>query len=291
MAHGIPRKQFEVWLRNQLYILTDRGKCTRIVLRRATVSSRLGQEVLARDVPQEEGEPDDNWTDDMTSTIENIAQADANGCGAGTQKYLIQVHHEGSDKATAGFTVRLVGDGEEDNDEIFSEPATKQGLFAQLMRHNEVITRISSTVQATALGTMQKVTAKQEIMIDKLLEEKYNNLTILEQLLSQKQERDLEAAKVGHKMEMQDTLVSKLMLLAPTVINKLSGGGNSQKLIPEKTTPAEQQIASLAESMSEEQLAMLQKVFTMEQMIVWVDLFGQASEKQAKLVEQEHAEK
>lgn len=284
MAYGIPRKQFEVWLRNQLFILTERGKCTKIVLRRTTVSSKMGQEVLTIDVPQEDDSPDDNWITDVLTTIEEIAQADADGCGTGTQKYLVQTHHEESNKPSAGFAIRMHADNDEED--IFSEPATKQGLLAQLMRHNEAIMRSTSHMQASVITNMQKTVARQESMINNLVDEKFNNIVVMERLLSNQQERDIENAKAGHKMELQGQIVNKLMLLAPTIVNKLGKG----KLLEEKTSPYEQQISSLADTLTEEQLGALQKIFTPDQLLVLIDVFKQSKMKTEKLIEDEQKE-
>ncbi len=286
MAIGIPKKQFEVWLRKQLYILTDRGLCTKVVLRRSTASSRMGQEVLATDVP-EGADVDDNWIDETVKDIEETAQADANGCGSGIQKYMIQVYHD-SPKPTANFAIRITGDIDED-EEMFSEPASKHGVLAQLMRHNEATMRTATIGQATVLGTMQKTVARQETMIERMIEDRFNSLAIMETLMSQQNERDIETAKATQKMDNTERLVDKAMLLLPTIINKFgSKSNNGQKLLSEPMNPLEHQMASLVDTITPEQLEDMPKVFTSDQMMVLISMLTQVKQKHDNILEKEH---
>jgi hypothetical protein len=282
----LPKNQFETWLRRHLFLSEER--CRKIIIRHGTATSRLGQILFAIDVPTEIDESN-NWNDWITEVIneiDNTAQADADGSSAGVEKYVIQVLHGDDIKPSASFNIRMAGESSPEDDGILSEPATKTGLLSQTMRHLEAVMRSNTMVNAHALTQFQKTISRQETMIEKLVEEKFNSIGVVEELLSQKQERDLEAAKVGQKMELQEKLFDKGMLLLPTIVNKVAGG-NGQKLLPEHTTPLEQQISSLMGTITEEQLNQLKTVFTTEQLVVLLDMFNNVGEKQEQLTKKQ----
>lgn len=284
----IPRKQFEVWIRRQLFQQSER--LTKFIVRHGTATSRLGQVLIHIDVPQpstSEVEDWDDWINQAIDEIENTTQADADGSSTGVEKYIIQAFHGDLNRPSANFNIRMASETSAEDDGIMSEPATKSGLLSQLMRHNEVMMRTSTMAQAHVLNAMQKTLNKQETVIERLLNEKFENITVVEQLMSQKQERDLEIKVHEHKVEMQEKLFDKAMLTLPIVAQKLLGKGGDNST-PSQMSTIEQQIATLSETLTEPQLEAFTKILDQDQLISLFNLITTAREKQDHLLQKKN---
>lgn len=270
----IPVKQFEQWIRKQVFVMLDGGKCRQLVMRHVTSASRTGQVVLKLDVPED---VDDNWVVTARDELSNTAQADSDGVG-GMQSYVIHSFHGEDETPTARFTIRMHGEAEVEDDNISTEPPTKSGLLSQTMRHLEAVMRTSAIMQASALQTTQRIVGQQEQIIEKLVKEKFDNIDTVEALLSQKSEREIEQARAAHKMDIQDKLVEKVNLLVPVIMGKIAGSG--QKMLTAGQSPLEAQLGALADSFDTDQLNALQKVMRPEQLMVLLDMITQVKQKQ-----------
>lgn len=288
----IPRKQFELWLRHQIFVDIDAGKCYKFAVKHVNSASKAGHAILNIDVPHVDGPPTDDWIADQIKLIEDITTADAAGAG-GTQAYVVfSFHGEDAEKPTSRFSLRMAGDPSLEDADIESEPATKTGVLAQLMRHNEAIMRTSALQTSTVMTLMQRTTQQQAAIIEKLVEEKFNNIGTVEALLSQKNERDIEIMKASRDMEMKEKAFDTLKMLAPTVMNKLLTSGNPQNVAtPQAISARDQQLAALADSMTTEQLEALQKVFNTEQLMTFIDVFSQIKKQQEVVAAQKASEK
>jgi len=289
---SMPKTQFAVWLRTQVFGQDE--KCRKIIIRHATPTARIGQVLFSIDVPNDKAD-DLNWDDWITeqvNTIENISQADADSSVTGVEKYSIQTFHGEDNKPTATFSIRVKGensDGEDDG--LLSEPATKSGLLAQLMRHNEAIMRMSTVGTHDILKSMNAQIHNQEAVIEKLLNEKFDNIGMVDELISRKDERELAHAKASHDMEMKEKLFDKGMLLAPMIANKLLGKGNGgQKALPEDTSAVEQEMHSLATTLTEDELRQILKILPPEKALVLVDIFKTVCDKQDQLLQKKSDE-
>jgi hypothetical protein len=209
----------------------------------------------------------------------------------GTQRYRIEAYHGDSAAPTARFSIRTYGESEPEDEGLSSEPPTKSGLQAQTMRHLEAVMRITAMTQNRAFDAQQKMLTILQSQNEKLLEEKWKNFELVESLLSQKDEREIERAKAVQKLEMQEKLVDKVTLLLPTAVNRLFGGNSGQKVLPEKTTPMEEQLCALGETLQPAQLEELQRVLSTEQLMVFLDIFQNVNKKKMSLKEQEEAAK
>lgn len=282
----MPKKQFEGWLRHQLFVDIDNGQCSKFILKHVTSASRAGHTVLTIDVPREEGQPDDNWIQDNVKLIEETALADASGQG-GVQGYVIfSFHGEDTDKPTARFSIRMAGEPNAEEDDISSEPPTKTGIISQVMRHNEAIMRSSMMTTSTVMTLMQRTLAQQASVIEKLTEEKFNNINIVESLLSQKNERDIEAEKAKETMALKRKAFDTLSLVAPTLVNKMLTSGNPNNAAsPQAISARDAQLAALADTFTTEQLEKMQSVFTPDQLMIFIDVFSQIKQQQQTLLE------
>jgi hypothetical protein len=141
----MPKKQFEAWFRSQLYnVDTEIGRCRKFVLRHANSASRTGNIIITIDVPNvpedETGIVADGWIEEVTKSIADMAQGDADGRG-GRNNYAVQSYHGESTEPSARFALRMDGEGDLEDDNFSSEPATKSGLIGQTMRHLEAVMR------------------------------------------------------------------------------------------------------------------------------------------------------
>lgn len=275
----IPEKQFEHWIRKQVFIIADDGKCTKLVMRHVTSASRTGQIVLSVEVPED---VDDGWVTTTKEELINIAQADSEGIG-GTQGYIILSYHGESATPSARFTIKMHSTADVDGDDISTEPPNQKGLLGQTMRHLEAVMRTSAMMQASTLSATQRMMGQQEMIIEKLIKEKFDNIDVVETLLSQKSDREIEQAKAAHALEMQDKIVDTVQLLLPVALNKLKGNG--QKMLPEKASGIDQQIAAIADTITTDQLTKMQQVFEPAQLMAILDLFSQAKQKKENLVD------
>ena len=280
----MPHKQFEIWLRRQLFEGAE--PCTKLIVRHGKATSRLGQVLIRLEVPKHsDGEVVDNdaWSDWIRSVVNEIdmtTQADADGSSSGVEQYVIQSFHgDDSVKPTGSFNIRVASEsGDSDDDGILSEPATKNGLLSQLMRHNEANMRSTIMLAAQMSQTAQKQLTKQEQIIDKLIEDRFNNFVVMEKLLSEQHSRDTETAEAAHRMEIKDKVLDTFRMVLPAAANKLLGKGT----VVEEISATEQQILALSQSLTEDQFGLLQKTLTEPQLMVLLGLISSANEKANK---------
>lgn len=286
----IPKKQFEQWVRQQLFVATDEGPFRKFVLRHLSSATRTGSVLLTIESPENPEDLNDDWVENFLAQAQETAQGDSEGIG-GTQRYRVEAYHGDSAAPTARFSIRTYGESEPEDEGLSSEPPTKSGLQAQTMRHLEAVMRITAMTQNRAFDAQQKMLTILQSQNEKLLEEKWKNFELVESLLSQKDEREIERAKAVQKLEMQEKLVDKVTLLLPTAVNRLFGGNNGQKVLPEKTTPMEEQLCALGETLQPTQLEELQRVLSTEQLMVFLDIFQNVNKKKMSLKEQEETAK
>lgn len=288
----LPKTQFSMWLRVQL--LGQEESCRKIIVRHATATGRIGQVLHSIEVPNEIAPDDatwDEWITDQIDMIDQLTQADAEGSTTGVEKYSIQTFHGKENRATATFSIRVAAETNIEDDGISNEPATRPGLLAQMMRHNEAMARMTIIGTGNIIKAQNSQIAKYERVIDKLLEEKFETVVTVEQLVSQKHERDLETAKVEHEIEQKEKLFDKAMLLAPIIANKLIGRGkDGEKIIPEETTPLEQSVHSFASSLTEKQFEKLLEALDVDQKVSLLAMINSVNDKQAKLLKKSDEE-
>ena len=260
-------KAFEKWARGQVYNeREDFGKCVRFVLRHLTSGTKAGSEVLTIDTK----DPDDDKLTDWRIELEAAATQDASGIG-GLQSYVVQSFFEHSKTHVARFTFRVdAGNEDEEGDVNTTEGPTATGLTAQLMRHNEALVRTSILGTQQVVQTLQRTVTRQSEMLEKLFDEKIENLSSIEDLLSKKHERELTTKKQERDDEMRAQLLDSAKLLLPVVVNKLSG----KKLLPEPQSEKEAMLAALISQLQPEQFDGILKILTPAQQLAMVELIS-----------------
>jgi hypothetical protein len=253
-------KKLEHWLRKQVYIEREEGRCERFTLRHVLPTGKAGNEVLTQTVPDQLQE---STCEGIAQEFETAASSDASGLG-GVQTYVIQAICGEEGKSVARMTFRVAGeDDNADDDSMSSEPATKTGLTAQAMRHTEAIMRNSVMMQGQVYGNMQRMLDSAMGALNDTLNEKLAMVKLIEDLATEKHRRELETKKEEHSMMLKTAAYEKLALLAPGMINKLSG----KKLLPEAASPVELGIRAFADSLTPQQLEVISQTLHPEQMI------------------------
>lgn len=262
------RRDCETWLRKQLMVMKAEGRCTRIVLRHVVQGNKVGNEVASWNCPIE---LDEQWIQDTVNEVETSAHTDAGGLG-GPQKYMLFAFFERSEaKPLARFPFLEhasddVGGG--DGDELDTESPNAKGLTAQLMRHNEALMRTTMMGITQIIGTLQRQVSKQSETIEKLVQEKFDNLDTMEQLLGKKQERELEMREAETKQKLLTDAAEKAMALMPIVVSKLTG-----KALPGAPTANDELLKTFLSTITPEQLDKLTSILSPEQTMVVLELY------------------
>ncbi len=269
------------WVERTLYSVDDdKGPCCKLTLRHVQAGGNSSKDGDVWSVKIEHNDecvtlPEEDCLE-LVHDIEEAASCDADGLG-GVQRYKLLAYFV-RESVPRRFTFRMKGAGDEvEDDDALSEPATKQGHMAQMMRHNEAIMRISVSSQAKVSAIMQKTVASQQDQIDKLLKDRRAGFEMMEDLRSKHHERELATLEFEHSADMKEKALEKGSMLIPAIVNRLSG----RKILPESATPAEQMMLSLAESLSAEQIEKLLMTMSADQQVTFCELL-EATRKEEK---------
>lgn len=262
------RRDFETWVRKQFMVQRAEGRCTRLLLRHVTQGNKAGNEVASINLPPEY---DEQTVQEVANEIETSAHTDAGGLG-GPQKYMVFAFFEKSEaKPLARFPflehASDVGDSDE-GDELDTESPNAKGLTAQLMRHNEALMRTTMMGITQIIGTLQRQTAKQAETIEKLVEEKFQNLDLVEELLGRKQERDIAAQEADTKRKLITDAGEKALALLPVIVNKMAG-----KEVMAAPSMNDEMLRSFLATITPEQMEGLSKVLKPEQAMIVMELY------------------
>jgi hypothetical protein len=231
----------------------------RVVLRHVTINDRQS-DVLT--LPLDGLQLEEQTAAALGQRFEEAISEDAEGLG-GMQRYLL-VALEG-ERQVARLTLRQHGQAEPVNGEpVDSEPPTDKGLLAQLMRHNEVQAKIFAASMGEIVSSMQETINRQKAAVEQADELRLDALTLVEDLISRRHERELETHKAEDARRMKAELLSRLSVLIPVVANKLTG----DTVFPETVKPIVLMLNGLMESLGPDQFEALKRVLTPEQMHV-----------------------
>lgn len=256
------RQRLDRWIRRQAFD-NDSGRLTGFSIKH----SSQGQKGSVVGEQKVDGLTSDDISDCCDALL-NLIEDDAAGMG-GMQRYVIESHHDDSTEISARFALRIQGyDPELDNmDSDDAEPPTKQGALSQQMRHNEVIMKTLVAGIGGAIQSLQRSTIRQSEMIETLMEQRFKDFASVEEAMSRKHERDLELLEKSSDMERKDRLVEKSLTLLPAVVNRIAGG----KIVDE-TSPKEEMLRGLVETLSQEQLQAIARCLRPEQQIALLEM-------------------
>jgi len=186
-------------------------------------------------------------TEEIASTLENMAEVFAEGLQGSQQFRLVAVLKTGG---TLEFPFRK--HGEADASGYGTESASPTGHLAQMMRLNEALTRIGLVHSESLLGKavdMLGIVTKQN---ESLMHENAEAFSIVREVLMKQTLANDERALKLIKEKRNADLWRKGVGIAPAVINRLLGS----EVIPQSTADSAL-IDSIAENITAEQVEML----------------------------------
>jgi hypothetical protein len=199
--------------------------------------------------------------DDLLSRIEEALEDDAEGLG-GVQKYVLLAIADG--RAISRLPLRVAagldeGAGLEPMD---SEPANSKGLLGQLMRHNEVQTRLLAASVGQVVTTMQRTITRLQETCERADDRRLEAVEAAEQLLSRSHERAAMTQMVDDNRASKTAIFQTVKVAMPFLLHYLQKATGLQG----EDTPVGKLVGQLASSLEPEQLAALEKLLTPEQM-------------------------
>jgi hypothetical protein len=124
---------------------------------------------------------------------------------------------------------------------------------------------------------MQKMNSRLADQNEKLVDDRLNNLQLVENLISAKHERDLSVKKQEKQFEITGELLDKVKVFIPFMVNKMIG----QNIMPVPTTPEALLIRSIVETLSPQQMEGLKMVLKPEQTIAFLEVAEAELKRQA----------
>ncbi len=261
------RGEFNRWLRHQVFPEDESERAIRIVLCAVTAGKKIGDEIVTIPVPKKG--PEDEWFQARIEEIESSAKSDATGLAVPLQTYAVLSYFEKGENAKprSRFTFRELGTSDDESDDLATEPPTKLGSLSQQMRHNEQLAKINADMTTKTIGHLQQTIAQLSESHQKLVDDRLGTIELVEKLRSEQFERQLAYDREKTDSEQKRMLLEKLMVLAPVVVQKITG-----KALPGVKSDKENVLDSLIESFSPEQMNSLQAILTPDQLIAVVSL-------------------
>ena len=255
------------WIRDQIFRDRAGGRVVRFELRHLPVGGKLGQELLSVEVPEELS---DNWCEDKSSEIYGEAGNDALGIEQGVQRYVLLVYRADEPDTLRGrLAFTIAGPDRVETDGFISETPDKQGLTTMLMRHLESTEKTYAGVTGTLMGIMQRMTVALAEENTSLRAKQLESIEATESMLSMQQERQLAVSKAESHTRMIEDMLKEVKLLAPAVVNRLTG----RQMLPESQSPKEVMATKFAETLSDEQKLSIASQLTPTQQIALAELF------------------
>jgi len=232
------------------------------------------------------------WSESTWSTPEETAvtvfeaarqHTDALG---GLQRFILNAYDRSDPEAQGDQPLGSVAFKVEppmatDTEDAGSEPATGQGMLAMLMRHNQEMHRQSNHAMGTLTYHLAKTVEKQADQIDKLMADRIATIDVMEELMSQKHDRDLAARHTEAKIERDKSMFEKAMQLGPVVLNKLAG----KELVRQKDTILESVVMEFMNTIKPGHLDRLADsgLLDRQQMILFTTMLEQVTKRMVAL--------
>jgi len=201
--------QLAKWLRAQ-----QEDDCTHVILRQRTAET--DQQVREWNLAAAED------LDALAAEIETRAQEDGQHFRGPTLYGLFAYREVGKAHVERTF-LRVEGQGGRESFFQETEAPDGRGITSQLMRHNEVATRIALGQTSEIMEFYKRALEQRDRRIEDLENRHFKMLELYEKLQSMQHERDLEVVREQRADERTKFLKEKLDLLAPVLMNKLLG--------------------------------------------------------------------
>lgn len=230
-------------------------------------------------IQQDEFEIESVNFEEVADEIVTLAEEDISTCGTHKILYGLRLlHHNGR----RNFQLKVVGagsSGHADMDAFGNESdmvPNSRNLNVQLMSHLQAVMQMNVGQTLEQFKIQQKAITRAYDRIQWLEAEREKYMLSREAIMSQQHERDLETKQQDKRNFRIDQAMSLGMNALAPLVNKYVG----QKLIPEKATPLEAQLITLASTLTQEQLQaiMTSGIFNQGQLSNFVQMIQRISE-------------
>lgn len=269
----LDRKKLTTWLNRAVLVENEQGRCRKIVLRHLIATEKansIGEWIASA------------WTNNLVALADSIqeeAEQDVDSL-IGLQTYVLRAYYGDETKpGPSRFLFRIESrqvESDTDLDPLGSEPANVKGMLSQQMRHNEAIMRLAIGTANQTLSTVLGMNRFLMERVESLERGRMAHVEATEQLLNQRNERELEAKRLEASEKRKDEAFQKLQLLVPVIINKVAG----KKMLPEAGGGEMAQLQALLSSLSMEQMEKLSQVLTPVQMTSVLSFMEQMMKEQ-----------
>jgi hypothetical protein len=215
---------------------------------------------------------------ELVDDIDREAGEDAAHLTWGVQRYFL-IAETKDGRMLGSLTMRYSANGQGGDIVRFadSEPATPHGQVAQAMRNTEAAYRTLATSFGMVLDALNRRLGQQDQMIEKMLSGQARLFEMMGEASDKRFEREVWADtkrqeseaklyKEINELDRKDMLwklgLERLAPLLPAVIATITG----RNAPPTPTTPREEVMAALLDSLSQDQFAQLGSIFTPEQL-------------------------
>ncbi len=241
------------FIRREMTTSKPSGDVCRFELRHLPVGSKRGHDVMTANVP-EKADPD--WYEQTAAEIVSAAENDAEGIASGNQRYVVAVFRaKNPDKPMGRIAFMIAAADADEEGEIESEPATKQGVAAMAMRHLEATQRLLLTSFTSLMQSQARMVQSVTDENSKMREQRLEGIEVIEDLMSQRLERELAAKKSEAHVALLGDAAKDIKMLVPAVVNRLAG----KNVVPSAENPVLELAKRIFESLSDEQKAKLLK--------------------------------
>ena len=173
------------WIRHNVLTTTpDNGKCYKLIVRHLSVNGKpngdVGTVKIDDDIQAIDG------IEQLIQDVCEMAQGDANAMREGLQRYAVYAYFDKNRDYVVRTPFRVnaeeaydseAGEGEG------SEPASEKGLLAQLMRHTEAQTRITTIHTNNIIETLMRDNASQRALIEKQMGQAVDMAAVIQESL------------------------------------------------------------------------------------------------------------
>jgi len=208
--------------------------------------------------------------EELAREIYDQAAGDVSTIG-GVQKYVVLAYGD-EGRSCGRYAMRLRGDDDLDVDGAEpSEPPTSEGFLSQTMRHKEAMFRLSTQATAALIQDLRGENRQLRERIETLEKRHDEVMQLREKLRGEDADRTVQHQIVTAQLAREETILGKVMLLAPIVVNKLAG----KNVLPAPEA-SEVALASFMESLSKEQMETFVGTLKPEQQAVIFSMYEKA---------------
>lgn len=187
----------------------------------------------------------------------------------GVNRYGVTVYRPGDSQYCNRTLFTLRGTAIEDSDSIEeSEKPNATGLVSQMMRHTEVMARMSEVGHERQVRYYDGMLSQLGRLVENMMEKHVRVLEVTETLLDAKAEREINIKRMETGDAFKKRLLEQFMMTAAPLVHKLTSGN------PDVNAAATDNLmVTFAASLKPEQMAQLAQVLAPEQQAIFLELY------------------